>query len=667
MNKTPSKDAPVNDPLIKNTKFKHWKLTTDIDNVLWLSIDREGESANSLSLEVLSELESIVNDLETNAPAGLVLQSGKPGSFIVGADVREFDDYDDADVASDGINQVHRLFNRIEALPFPKVVIIDGFCLGGGVELALTFDYRIASNVEHTRLGFPEIQLGIYPGFGGSARSVQQMGASNAMQIMLSSRNLRPKAARAMGLVDELVGPHGSLRWAARRAIKQGRKSKQPGQLTRLQNFGPVRTQLARMMRKKVAARANPEHYPAPFELIEAWERYGDDPQRMMVEESERVGKLITGDTSKSLRRVFFLMERLKSIGKQTDINVRRVHVIGAGVMGGDIAAWCVLRGLDVTLQDRELKYIEPALKRAKSLFNKKLRDRNKVAGAISRLVPDVEGNGVSKADVIIEAIFEDVDAKRALFADIEPRMKTDAVLATNTSAIPLAEIASVLKKPERLIGIHFFNPVAKMPLVEIVYDEKTDATQVAKGAAFCSAISRFPLPVKSTPGFLVNRVLSGYMAKAMSMHLERGIPIEILDKAATSFGMPMGPVELADTVGLDVCMKVVTMLGGESTKKEAALLEEKVHAGELGRKSGKGFYVWEKGKPKRADSDTGHYALEEITETLMQPYFDACEAALADGIVEDADVLDAGMIFGTGFAPFRGGPLHYLKQRGAQ
>ena len=662
MNKTPSKKAPV-----KDIMFKHWKLETDIDKVLWLSIDREGESANSLSLEVLSELESIVNDLETNAPAGLVLQSGKPGSFIVGADVREFDDYDNADVASDGINQVHRLFNRIEALPFPKVVIIDGFCLGGGLELALTFDYRIASNLEHTRLGFPEIQLGIYPGFGGSARSVQQMGASNAMQIMLSSRNLRPKAARAMGLVDELVGPHGSLRWAARRAIKQGRKSKQPGQLTRLQTFGPVRTQLARMMRKKVAARANPEHYPAPFDLIEAWERYGDDPQRMMAEESERVGKLITGDTSKNLRRVFFLMERLKGIGKQTDINVRRVHVIGAGVMGGDIAAWCVLRGLDVTLQDRELKYIEPALKRAKSLFSKKLRDRNKVAGAVSRLVPDVEGKGIGKADVIIEAIFEDVEAKRALFADIEPRMKADAVLATNTSAIPLAEIASVLKKPERLIGIHFFNPVAKMPLVEIVYDKKTDPAQVAKGAAFCGAISRFPLPVKSTPGFLVNRVLSGYMAKAMSMHLERGIPIEILDKAATTFGMPMGPVELADTVGLDVCMKVVSMLGGESTKKEAALLQEKVHAGELGRKSGKGFYVWEKGKPKRADSDTGQYVLEEITETLMQPYFDACEAALADGIVEDADVLDAGMIFGTGFAPFRGGPLHYLKQKGAQ
>lgn len=313
------------------------------------------------------------------------------------------------------------------------------------------------------------------------------------------------------------------------------------------------------------------------------------------------------------------------------------------------------------------MKYIEPALKRAKSLFSKKLRDRSKVSGALSRLVADVEGKGVAKADVIIEAIFENTEAKRTLFADIEPRMKKDAVMATNTSAIPLADISSALKNPERLIGIHFFNPVAKMPLVEVVYDALTDSDQVAKGAAFCGRINRFPLPVKSSPGFLVNRVLAGYMAKAMSMHLEREIPIEVLDKAAKSFGMPMGPVELADTVGLDVCLNVVSLLGGDNAKREAALLQEKVSAGELGRKSGKGFYTWEKGKPKRADSDFSQYAIEEISETLLQPYFDECQAALADGIVEDEDVLDAGMIFGTGFAPFRGGPLHYLKQKGAQ
>jgi 3-hydroxyacyl-CoA dehydrogenase/enoyl-CoA hydratase/3-hydroxybutyryl-CoA epimerase len=435
------------------SNYKHWKLSSDIDKVLWLTIDRDGESVNSLSLDVLRELETIVDGLEANPPAGLVFQSGKPGSFIVGADVREFDSYDDPEIASEGINRVHRLFNRIEALPFTTVAIIDGFCLGGGLELALTCDYRIASNVDRTRLGYPEVQLGIYPGFGGSARSIQQAGASNAMSIMLSSRNLRAKAARAMGLVDELVGPHGSLRWAARRAIKQGRKSRQPGQLTRLQNFGPVRTQLARIMRKKVASRANPEHYPAPFLLIDAWEQYGDDLQRMMVEESINVGKLITGDTSKNLRRVFFLMERLKGIGKKTAIKVRRVHVIGAGVMGGDIAAWCVLQGLEVTLQDRELKYIEPALARAKTLFKKKLRDRNKVTGAMSRLVADVDGHGVGKADVIIEAIFENVEAKRELIAGIEKRMKDDAVLATNTSAIPLAENSSVLQDPARLIG----------------------------------------------------------------------------------------------------------------------------------------------------------------------------------------------------------------------
>jgi 3-hydroxyacyl-CoA dehydrogenase/enoyl-CoA hydratase/3-hydroxybutyryl-CoA epimerase len=629
----------MTDSMLNETSFKHWKLSNDIDNVTWLTIDRDGERVNSLSMEVLEELEAIIGSLETAPPAGLVLQSGKPGSFIVGADVREFDGYDDPAEAAEGINRVHRLFNRIEGLPFPTAVTIDGLCLGGGLELALAFNYRIASDVDHTRIGFPEIQLGIYPGFGGSARSIQQAGASNAMSIMLSSRNLRAKAARAMGLVDETVGAHGSLRWAARKAIKQGRKSRQPGQLTRMQNFAPVRTQLARVMRKKVAARANPKHYPAPFELIDAWEKHGDDPQRMMVEEADRVGKLITGDTSKNLRRVFFLMERLKGYAKETDFNVRRVHVIGAGVMGGDIAAWCVLQGLEVTLQDREMKYIEPALKRAKALFSKKLRDRNKVGAAVSRLLPDVEGSGVGKADVIIEAIFEDVDAKRELFAAIEPRMKADAVLATNTSAIPLAEISSVLKKPERLIGIHFFNPVAKMPLVEIVYDENTDMGEVARGSGFCGAINRFPIPVKSAPGFLVNRVLSGYMAEAMSMHLERNIPIEILDRAAKSFGMPMGPVELADTVGLDVCLNVVTLLGGAAADKEKALLKEKVDAGKLGKKSGQGFYVWEKGKPKKENSDTGQYALDEIADTLLQPYFDTCEAVLAEGIVEDADV----------------------------
>ncbi len=646
-------------------ELKHWRLEQDLDQVAWLTLDRAGERNNSLSSEVLTELQSVVDELETHPPRGLVMQSGKTGSFIVGADVREFEDVHDSDEAADSIRHVHQLFNRIEALPFPTVVIIEGFCLGGGLELALTFDYRIAKDTEATRLGFPEVRLGIYPGFGGSARSVRSCGPLKAMPLMLSGRMLRATQARSAGLIDEVVGPHGELRWAARRAILRNRKSRGPGRMAALQNMPPVRRILASQMRKQTAAKANEQHYPAPFELIDAWEAYGDDPYRMMEEEAVRVGRLITGDTSRNLRRVFGLTERLKAYGKNSDFRARRVHVIGAGVMGGDIAAWCVVQGLEVTLQDREMKYIEPALARAKSLFRKKLRSPDRVAGAVSRLIPDVEGNGVTRADVVIEAIFEDAAAKRALYSAIEPKLKKGALLATNTSAIPLAELSSELKKPERLIGLHFFNPVAKMPLVEVVHGPGTGPGQIEQGAAFCNQINRFPLPVKSSPGFLVNRVLAPYMLQAFRMNLEQNIPAEALDLAATRFGMPMGPVELADIVGLDIGLQVVGKLGGTEAEGPREVLQEFVDAGKLGKKSGQGFYKWSKGKAQKDRGKSSGHDLDAIAEKLMAPYFTECRACLGDKVVDDADALDAGMIFGTGFAPFRGGPLHYLRSLG--
>jgi len=647
---------------MSDREYKHWSLDTDMDGVCWLSLDRAGENANSLSREVLEELDVVVTRLEDEPPAGLVLMSGKPGSFIVGADVREFDDIQDQEQAADFIRNAHLLFNRIENLRFPTVVAIEGYCLGGGLELALCFDWRIARDDDSTRLGFPEVKLGIYPGFGGSARSVRQCGPLDAMPLMLSARNLRPGPAKGKGLVDELVGPHGELRWAARRAVLKGRRSKGPGKLAAMQNMAPARGFLAKQMRKQTAAKANPDHYPAPFELIDAWEQCGDDPHAMMTEEVERVSRLITGDVSRNLRRIFFLTERLKGYGKKSDFKARRVHVVGAGTMGGDIAAWCVVRGLEVTLQDREMKYIEPALERAKSLFKKRLKTPDQVAGALSRLIPDVEGKGAARADVVVEAIFENAEAKVELYKTLEPAMQDHALLATNTSAIPLAELSEPLDKPERLIGLHFFNPVSQMPLVEVVHDEDTDAERVAAGAAFCNQIGRFPLPVKSSPGFLVNRVLSPYMLQAMRLHSQENIPAEDLDKAATRFGMPMGPVELADVVGLDIGLQVLGMLGGEAAEAERRLLKGYVDAGKLGKKSGQGFYEWEKGKPQKEDSTASPQRLDEIARRLLKPYFDECEAALADGIVEDADVLDAGMVFGTGFAPFRGGPLHYLE-----
>lgn len=644
-------------------EFKHWKIEHDQDGIAWLWIDHGKEKVNSLGTEILAELETIVAELENNRPTGLVLMSGKPKSFIVGADVREFDATSDVSVLEENVRKVHGLFQRIEDLPFPTVVAFEGYCLGGGLELALCFDWRIALDAEHTRIGFPEVNLGIYPGFGGSGRAISAIGPVKAMQIMLTGRMLRARAARAMGLVDQVVDIHGSLRWAARNAVLRKKRHKRPGVFTRMSAAGPVRGILARQMRKQTAAKARQEHYPAPFELIDAFEAAGNSQAGMIRLEAEKVPRLLAGETSRNLRRVFRLMEQLKAQGKRSSFRARRVHVIGAGVMGGDIAAWCATRGLEVTLQDRELKYVKPALKRAESLFKRKLKTPQAVAAARQRLMADVDGAGAARADVIIEAIFEDRDAKRELFANLKGKLAEHALVATNTSAIPLAELSDVLDDPSRMIGLHFFNPVAKMPLVEIVYDAKSDPQRVADGSSFATQIGKYALPVTSTPGFLVNRVLAPYMRNAMKMHRE-GIPREALDKAAEQFGMPMGPVELADTVGLDVGLGVIDTLMGENAGEDRKVLEEMVKEGKLGKKSGEGFYQWKKGKPQREPKAHEGYDLDHLARQLMAPYFEECQACLKDEVVENADLLDAGMIFGTGFAPFRGGPLHYLDQQ---
>ena len=641
---------------------RHWRLESDLDGIAWLYLDHNDEKVNSLGSQVLEELDTIIGRLEADHPKGMVLMSSKPKSFIVGADVREFDATDDVNELRSNVRNVHKLFQRIDDLPFPTVVAFEGYCLGGGLELALCFDYRIALDADHTRIGFPEVNLGIYPGFGGSGRSIRAMGGLQAMQIMLTGKMLRARAARGLGLIDQTVDQHGSLRWAARNAILKKRSSSRPGLTARATTWGPVRKFLAGQMRKQTAAKARREHYPAPYTLIDAFEEAGDSCAQMIRIEAEEVPKLLAGDTSRNLRRVFRLMEALKGQGKRSDFKARRVHVIGAGVMGGDIAAWCASRGLEVTLQDREMKYIEPALKRAAKLFKRKLKTPTAVAAAKGRLIADVEGKGVGQADVIIEAIFEDREAKRELFAKINKDAPRDAIIATNTSAIPLSELADVLGDPSRLIGLHFFNPVAKMPLVEVVYDPAlSDADRVNDGSSFATQIGKYALPVTSTPGFLVNRVLGPYMRNAMKMHRE-GIPKEALDKAAERFGMPMGPVELADTVGLDVGLGVIKTLMGEDAGEDRKVLERMVEAGKLGKKSGEGFYRWKDGKPQReGDAHEGH-DLDKLAEQLMQPYFEECRSCLADKVVEDADLLDAGMIFGTGFAPFRGGPMHYLE-----
>lgn len=641
-------------------ELKHWQLSTDLDGIAWLVLDHADEAVNTLGSPVLAELDGVIEALEADHPTGLVLMSGKPKTFIVGADVREFDATDKVSELEDNVRKVHGLFQRIESLPFPTVVAFEGYCLGGGLELALCFDWRIALNADHTRIGFPEVNLGIYPGFGGSGRSVAAIGALNAMPIMLTGRMLRAGAARGLGLVDQLVSPHGSLKWAARAAVLKKKRHRQPNWIQRLAVLGPVRRFMAGQMRKQTAAKARRDHYPAPFELIDAFESQGHHPQQMIALEAEKVPRLLAGETSTNLRRVFRLMEQLKEQGKRSAFRARRVHVIGAGVMGGDIAAWCALKGLEVTLQDRQMKYIEPAIERAHKLFKRKLKKPSAVAAAKTRLKADPDGEGVARADVIIEAIFENRVAKRELFTQLNASAASDAILATNTSAIPLADIADVLDDPSRLVGLHFFNPVAQMPLVEVVHDTSTEQRWVDDASSFATQIGKYALPVTSTPGFLVNRVLAPYMQNAMTLHRE-GMPKEAIDKAAENFGMPMGPVELADTVGLDVGLGVIETLMGESAGEDKKILESMVNQGQLGKKSGRGFYEWKKGKPqKNAQAHRGH-DLDALAERLMAPYFNECQACLADGVVASKDLLDAGMIFGTGFAPFKGGPLHAL------
>jgi len=414
-----------------------------------------------------------------------------------------------------------------------------------------------------------------------------------------------------------------------------------------------------------VSRKARRDHYPAPYALIDLWRDHGDDDRQMLQEEAKSVARLISGETAQNLVRVFLLQDQLKALGRDNGFEPKHIHVIGAGVMGGDIAAWCALRGLSVTLQDREAKFIAPAIQRAYTLFKRRLKDPRQITAAMDRLMPDPKGYGIKHADVVIEAIIENLEAKQTLFAAVEKEVKAEAVLATNTSSIPLEKLAECLNKPERLVGIHFFNPVAMMQLVEIVNSEQTDRREVEKAAAFCRRIDRLPLSVKSSPGFLVNRILTPYLLEAVFLFSE-GIPARVIDAAAVRFGMPMGPVELADKVGLDICLSVAEILAEALGRDVPEILRDKVDAGNLGVKTGQGFYRYKKGKIQHGRHDLGSDPAEDISDRLILQILNESVACLREGIVASADHLDAGMIFGTGFAPFRGGPMHYLKDAGA-
>ncbi len=638
------------------TNFAHWTLQRDADGTAWAILDRQNASTNVLTAEVMDELATLLDECDRQVPKALIFKSGKAAGFIAGADIEELARLDSGAAAHALIKRGWDLYNRLAAVSYPTLALIRGHCLGGGTELALACRYRIAVDEPPTKIALPEVMLGIVPGWGGMLRLPQKVGAAAALDMMLTGKSIDARRAQKMGLVDVCVPPR-VMDNAARMLVHSGQPPRALSFFQRLLN-GPLKGIVAAQARKQVARRARPEHYPAPYAILDIWANYDGNALAVPATKSTSLDALITSPTTKNLLRVFFLQERLKGFGKEAPSFIpRHVHVVGAGVMGGDIAAWCALSGLTVTLQDQSVERIAPAINRAALLFEKKLRDKTAAHFALDRLIADPHGDGVRQADVIIEAIFENLEAKQKLFAEIERHAKPEALLASNTSSLRLADIASALQQPGRLAGIHFFNPVAQMPLVEVVASDATSMVTAQQAAAFVRQIDKLPLPVKDAPGFLVNAVLAPYLNEAMRC-VDEGIAPEILDAAALAFGMPMGPIELADTVGLDIALAVGRQL--VTAEMQPKKLGELVAAGHLGKKSGQGFYVWSVGQAQKTPATIVPAGL---MQRLLKPLLVATAERVAAGVVQDADLADAGVIFGTGFAPYTGGPMNYRAQ----
>ncbi|MGO4263172.1 3-hydroxyacyl-CoA dehydrogenase NAD-binding domain-containing protein [Lysobacter sp. TAB13] len=649
-------------PAFDGLRARHWHTELREDGVLVLSFDREGSPVNTFAQEVLIELDGLLERLALDPPKGLVLRSAKASGFIAGADIKEFQAFDEKGTVGDAIRRGQQVFQRLAELPCPTVAAIHGFCMGGGTEISLACRYRVASTDPSTRIGLPEVKLGIYPGWGGSVRLPRLVGAPAAFDMMLTGRALSASAARAIGLVDKTAEAAVLVDTAAALALRGDERPFKQRFMGWATNTWIARKILAPMLVKQVARKAKKDHYPAPYVLISTWERTGGGIQAKLAAERKSVVKLSGTPTARNLIRVFFLQERLKGQGGK-DHRIKNVHVVGAGVMGGDIAAWSAYKGFEVTLSDREQRFIDAALERAQELFAKKVKDEAKRPAVAARLKGDLGGDGADIADLVIEAIIEKPEAKRDLYAQVEPRLKPDALLTTNTSSIPLDELREHIQRPAQFGGLHYFNPVALMPLVEIIRHDAMAPETEQRLAAFCKAIDKLPVPVAGTPGFLVNRVLFPYMLEAGTAFAE-GIPGPAIDKAAVKFGMPMGPIELIDTVGLDVAAGVGAELAPFLGLTVPAALAN-VEPNKRGKKDGQGLYKWENGRAQKPELPKDYKAPNDLEDRLILPLINEAVACLHDGVVSDGDLLDAGVIFGTGFAPFRGGPIQYVRETG--
>lgn len=633
--------------------FKHFNISTDHENICWAEIDVKGKSVNVLTQEVMTDLANIIDWLEKNTKiTGFSLTSGKPGGFIYGADIAEFELYKTKHDVRSHMEFVHGLFNRIENLHVPTAVGIDGIAVGGGLEIALTFDYIITTASNKTKLGFPEVNLGILPGYGGSGRAYGRIGTAAVAEMMVSGKPLIAEAAKNIGLIDQIVNGADDIKPAIKSWLEaQNQKKPERGQRETKADQGALE-----VCREKFLRKVRVEHTPAPFAIIDHVKKHGHSSVAMSAGEMDVFPDLMVGSASKNLRRVYYLTDKVRKTARG-DSKIQKLHVVGAGVMGGDIAAVAAMSGLNVSLSDVNSSAIESAINRSANLFARRLKIDEKIAAATERLKADPGGDHAANADLVIEAVAEKLSVKQAVFADLEKIIKPGAILATNTSAIPLEDIATALNDPSRLIGLHFFNPVPVLPLVEVIWSIHSNQDLVSSGMQFAGQIGKMPIRCKSSPGFLVNRALLPYMFGAIEAVVSGENP-EKIDQAMVDFGMPMGPIELSDQVGLDVCLDVGTVLGIAPGAEK--LLKSKCSDKTLGRKTGSGFYEWSDNRAVRSREPLEPKLSDDISRRMLAPMVDECKKAVQEGVVDSSDDADAGMIFGTGFPSFRGGPINW-------
>ncbi|RFA31053.1 hypothetical protein CAI21_03555 [Alkalilimnicola ehrlichii] len=648
--------------------LKHWRTRRDIDDILWIRYQGPHDDTNLLTQAGIDELIRLIDELsDDDSYSGLVFLPDPQRGFIAGTDREVLEAVQASEAPLPHIQALQARLQKLAQLSIPTVAAIHGTCFSGGLEIALACRYRVATDAAETRLGFPDISaLELHPCWGGTVRLPQLIGEARGLPMLIDAEVIDTVEARRIGLVDQRVPSH-QLRTAARRLVlRQPRSQQQAGIAAQVSKLALFRQGLLRRLRLNAAQQYDPQHNPAPFAILDLEEAASGDIGARLQAEAESFVKLALSDTTRNLLRLDRHKQRLEALGQIGKAEgIRHVHVVGAGTMGSAIAAWCALKGLKVTLQDAVPRHIAAAIRHAVPHFQAQLGAEPLVAAALDRLQPDPSGYGLVQADVVLEAVTEEVEVKKTLLRNLEPHIKPDAIIGSNTSSIPLETLAESLDNPSRLVGIHFFNPLVQRPLVEVAAGKQTSRATLNKARGFVGLIDRLPLPVAGNPGLLINRVINAYLLEGMTM-ADEGLAPTLIDQSARGFGMALGPLELADRIGLDVCLQVARSLAEHGGGEVPDTLAIHVAAGRLGSKSGRGFYEYKQKRAVKLAPDPDHTSRDDITDRPIYRLLNEAVRCLREGIVEDADLLDVGLTLSTGFPGFRGGPIHYVCQRGA-